>query len=127
MQKYLLFIGLKDVETEKIPMSRYRNKIHEKYKNAYITSLNDEILNNTLNEKLNFMVYKWYKGYKKNIYDDGDYRKLITDSDFNFKLYIEFSYNEVKLYKDVKDLYPMENIKDSDKVIVEYFKIIERF
>ena len=35
VQKYLLFIGMKDLEKQKVPVSRYRNKIHSKViKNA---------------------------------------------------------------------------------------------
>lgn len=125
LQKYLLFIGLKDIETNKVPVSRYRNKLHEKYKNAYIISLNNEILNNILNGKINFIIYKWYSGYKENKYKKKEYQCLITDKDYNFKLFIEYSYDELKLYKDIKDLYPMDNVNESDKVIIRYFNIIE--
>ena len=127
LQKYLLFIGLKDIENNKIPVSRYRNKLHEKYKNAYITSINDEILNNILNCKINFMIYKLNDFYKERTFKKGEYQRLITDNDFNFKLFIEYTHDEVKLFKDIKDLYPMNNFNDSDKVIVEYFNIIERY
>lgn len=127
LQKYLLFIGLKDVETEKIPISRYRNKLHEKYKNAYTNSLEDKILNNILNGKINFTIKKWYKEYQERSYETEDYCRLITDNDYNIKLYIKYTNDEVRLYKDFKDIYPMAGINDSDKVIVEYFKILERF
>ncbi len=127
LQKYLLFIGLKDIESNKVPVSRYRNKLHEKYKNAYIISLNDEILNNILNAKMNFIANKWYSDYKENKYKKKEYQCLITDKDYNFKLFIEFNYDELKLYKDIKDLNHIDNINDFDKVIVRYFNIIERF
>ena len=127
LQKYLLFIGLKDVETEKIPISRYRNKLHEKYKNAYIISLTSELLNNILNGKINFIVYKWYNGYKENKYGKNEYQCLITDKEYNFKLFIEYTYTEIKLYKNIKDLYHIDNINDTNKVIVKYFHIIERY
>lgn len=127
LQKYLLFIGLKDVDTNKIPVSRYRNKLHEKYKNAYITPLNDDILNNIINGKINFTICKWYKIYRETTYNKEECQRLITDYNYNFKLFIEYTHDEVKLYKDIKDLYPMNNINDSDKVIVEYFKILEKY
>lgn len=127
LQKYLLFIGLKDVETNKVPISRYRNKLHEKYKNAYIISLNSELLNDILNGKINFIVYKWYSDYKENKYGKNEYQCLITDKEYNFKLFIEYTYTEIKLYKDIKYLYHMDNINDTNKIIVKYFHIIEKY
>lgn len=40
---------------------------------------------------------------------------------------VEFTYKEVKLYKDIKNVYKRDDLKDNDKVIVNYFKILEIF
>ena len=43
-------------------------------------------------------------------------------------MFIEFTSEEIKLYKDIKNLCDdNNNFKDEDKVIVRYFKIIELF
>ena len=42
-------------------------------------------------------------------------------------MFIEFTHEEVKPYKDIKKLYRNTNLKDGDKVIVVYFKILEIF
>ena len=55
------------------------------------------------------------------------YQELITDKDYNFKLFIEYTYDEIKLYKDIKDIYHVDNLNDCDKVIVRYFKILDKF
>ena len=127
LQKYLLFIGLKDINSNKITVTRYRNKLHEKYKNAHIIYLDDNILNNILNDKINFLIFKCYDIYEPKTYTKGEYQELITDKDYNFKLFIEYTYDEIKLYKDIKDIYHVDNLNDCDKVIVRYFKILDKF
>ncbi len=49
------------------------------------------------------------------------------DKDENFKMFIEFTHEEVKFYKDVKKIYKREDLKDDDKLIIYHFKIIEVF
>lgn len=127
VQKYLLFIGLKDAKTIKIPKNRYQNKIQEKYAKAIIYKFNDTTLKKVLNGQLNFKVIKWYKEAKLKTYKDGEFQALIVDKNDNFKLFIEFTNEEVKKYKDIKKLYPNKEFKDNTKVIVMYFKILETF
>lgn len=127
LQKYLLFIGLKDIEASEVPTSRYNNPTHEKYKNAYISTLSNTILNNILNNNLNFIVFSYYDNFQETTYKPKEYQTLITDEDYNFKLFIEYTHDEVKTYQEIKDLYPKDNIANNDKVIVRYFKIIEKY
>ena len=128
VQKYLLFIGLKDVETEKIPVSRYRNKIHKKYENACIYRFSDETLKNVLNGKRNFRVIDWYPEYSGDkVYQSKEYQALIVDKEDNFKLFVEFTKEEAKEYKDIKQVCKLDNLKDEDKIIVFTFKILERY
>lgn len=127
VQKYLLFIGLKDVKEEKIPNSRYQNEKYEKYKNAFIWSFDDSIIENMINGKLNFTVKKYYDSFKSQEFKSGEYQVLITNKEYDFKLFIENIYDDVKLYKDIKNIYKINNLVNDDKVIVTYFKILEYF
>lgn len=128
VQKYLLFIGMKDLETWKAPVSRYRNKIHSKYESAYIYTFSDKTLELIMSGKRDFRVIDWYpefRGCKK--YKPKQYQALIVDKEDNFKLFIEFTYEEVKYFKDIKNLCNSDDLKDDDKVILIHFKILETF
>ena len=128
VQKYLLFIKMKDLETIKSPASRYRNKKHSKYESAFIYKLDDEAIKNIINGKRNFKVNEWYPEYSGNeIFKPKSYQALIVDKEDNFKLFVEFTKRESKNYKDIKDVCTIENLKDNDKLIVTYFKILEMF
>ena len=126
VQKYLLFIGLKDIEeTKKIPVSRYRNKNQEKYGNLGIYHVNNSILKQMVTKKLNFMVFKWFSDYSKNFFIDN--KVLIADGEDNIKLLIKFTKEETKLYKEIKDKYKSNNFKDNEKIIIRYFEILKEF
>lgn len=128
VQKYLLFIGMKDLETSKEPVSRYRNKIHSKYENACIYKFNDETINNILNGKRDFRAIDWYPEYSCNkTYKPKEYQTLIVDKEDNFKMCVEFTYEEVNHYKNIKNVYKRDDLKDNDRVIVNHFKILEIF
>lgn len=128
VQKYLLFIGMKDLETRKAPADRYKNKIHSKYENAYIYKFNDEALKNINDGIRNFRVIEWFPEYSGDIkFKPKEYQALIVDKEDNFKMFVEFTMREVKDYKDIKDVCTIEKLKDEDKVIVTYFKILETF
>lgn len=128
VQKYLLFIGMKDLETLETPVTRYRNKMHSKYENALIFSFDDFTLNKVLNGERNFRVIDWYQRFKEpKTFKPKEYQALIVDKKDNFRMFIEFTHEEVKPYKDIKKLYRNTNLKDDDKLIVVYFKILEIF
>ena len=128
VQKYLLFIGLKDEEDNKIKVSRYRNKLQKKYENVMIYKFNNEVLQNIINGKNNFRVINWYPEYSgEKIYKSHEYQALLVDEEDNFKALVEFTYEEVKKYIDIKDNYKNPELKDDDKVIVCYFKLLEKF
>ena len=128
VQKYLLFIGMKDLEDKKAPVSRYRNKIQSKYENALIYMFRDEVLDFIMSGKRDFRAIDWYPSYSgEKKYKPKEYQALIVDKEDNFKLFVEFTYEEVKQYKDIKDLYKREDLKDDDKLIVNHFKILEVF
>ncbi len=128
VQKYLLFIGMQDVKTRKTPIGRYRNKRHSKYENALIYKYSNFNLEKKLNGECDFRVIKWYPEYKEpRTYKPGEYRALLTDEEDNFKMFVEFTQEEVKLYKDIKKVCQKKDINDNDKVILVHFKILEKF
>ena len=121
-----MFIGLKDIgETRKIPVSRYRNKNQEKYANLRIYRVNNSILEQMVAKKLNFMAFEWFSGHSNEFFIDK--KCLIADEEDNIKLFIEFTSEKTKLYKEIKNVYPKKNFKDDDKVSIEYFKILKEF
>lgn len=126
VQKYLLLIGIKDFKSDKIPSTRYRNKLHSKYCNALISRFNDKIIEEIINEKREYLVTKWYPDYSTKEYSSGESQLLITDKDYNFKLFIEFTKSEVKKYQDIKSICK-EDLSNDDNIIIDYFKIIEIF
>ncbi len=129
VQKYLLFIGMKDLGDKKAPVSRYRNKIHSKYESAYIYTFSDKTLELVMSGKRDFRVIDWYpefRGCRK--YKPKQYQALIVDKDDNFKLFVEFTYDEVKTCKEIRNLLcNSDDLKDDDKLIVIHFKILEVF
>lgn len=122
VQKYLLFIGVKDLETPNVSNDRFKNGLHAKYADASIWTWDSNVVEEVLNNKLNYIVINWDEEYefKSN-------RALIRDSNYDFKLFIETTHSEIKVYKDIKEKFFAKNIKDDDKVIIEYFKILNIF
>lgn len=42
-------------------------------------------------------------------------------------MFVEYTYEEVKTYKEIKDIIKRDELKDNDKLIVIHFKILEVF
>lgn len=126
VQKYLLFLEIKDLESPKVKVDRYRNKRQKKYGYSYIYSFSNESIQDFLGDKRNFYVRDYYEGFKEEKYKK-DFFALFVDKEDNFKLYVEITSKEEKLYKDIKDNFKDDNLHDDDKVIVTYFKVLEKF
>lgn len=126
VQKYLLFLGLKDLDSRKVKVERYRNKRQKKYCDAYIYSFSDESLSDFLSGKRDFYVRDYYEGFTDRIYEHDSFA-LFIDREDNFKMYVEILRKEEKFYKDIKKKFHDDNLADDDKVIVVYFKILEKF
>lgn len=126
VQKYLLFIGMRDLEKSKPSVTRYRNKLQKKYGKAFIHSFKDESLNDFLSGKRDFVVRVWYDSFTPSVYDE-DEVCLFTDLEDNFKMYIRYTFSEEKTYKEIKDIFKDERFKDNDKVILRHFEILEKF
>lgn len=128
VQKYLLLIGMKDLEVGEVSNSRFQNKIHAKYENVFIYRFSDDALKDILNGKRNFRVINWYPQYVGDkTFKPKEYQALITDQEDNFKMFVEFTHEEVKHYRDIKNLYKNNDLKDDDLVILCHFKILESF
>lgn len=123
VQKYLLFIGLKDIN-EKRSVLRYRNKVYKKYGNSFVHKYSCDTINDFISGKRNFNVMEWYEGYKNYFHE---FNALIIDENNDFKLYVKYTKQELKKYKDIKEYFINENFKDDDNVIVTYFEIIDIF
>ena len=121
VQNYLLLIKIEDSKQ----LNRYQNKLHTKYSNSFIYSLNDNILNKILTNQINYLATKCPLNYEINL--KNKQQALITDKLDNFKLFIEFTSEEIKLYREIKSNYLINNLNDTDKVLIKYFKILEKF
>ena len=130
VQKYLLFIDLKDLNSDRTSIKRYRNKRQKTYGNAYIRTYDDKAIRDFLTGKRNFIViipdniniYDQYKDYPNH-----NKKELVVDKKDNFKIFIEYTHQEIKTYQEIKNVYINEKLDDNTKIVVEYFKILERF
>lgn len=128
VQKYLLFIGMKDLKIQRNSNNRFKNKKYSKYKNAVVYRLSNDVLCKVINKEIDFKIMKWYSEYSGNkTYKPKEYQALIVDEEYNFIMLVEFTYEELKLYKDIKSIYKRDDFKDEDKVIISHFKILEFF
>ena len=128
IKKYLLFIGLKDRDPfKKAPISRYYNKKVDKYADCCIYTLGPNNKKNIMSGKQDFITWDYYKDFKPKIYEPKEYRALLVDREDNFLYLVEFINSEVVKYKDIKNLIKIKNKKDKSKVILQHFKIIEKY
>lgn len=126
VQNYLLLIGLKDIEDYKAPVSRYRNKLRKKYENAYIRKYENDYLKMVLSGEINFDFCSYNKYVEIKNYKPKENVALIVDEEGNFRLFVEYTKSEIKNYESIKKYYKAD-LKDDDKIIVNYFKILEKF
>ncbi len=127
VKKYLLFIGLKDKDSFKTKVARFRNKKQKKFEHAFIYKFTNKEINSIIKGK-NYLVYEYLDFYKENkTYQKGEYQALITDEEDNFKLFIEFTHENVQNYYTVKKVYHNSKLKDNDKILIRYFKVLEKY
>lgn len=126
LQKYLLFLGVKDREYDEKRNKRCFNKRRKKYERAFIRKCSEKLIKPILDGNLNYDIYEYKEGLELRNYNKGEARALVTNEDGDFIFSIEFGKSEIKEYKDVKKYYKRD-LKDNDKVIVNYFKVLERF
>ena len=128
VQQYLLFMGMKDVTELHPKVSRYRNERYEKYKNAIVHHLSTKHVEDIINKKLNYVVKILYPGYEKFMKEDfTHFTALVRDDNEKFRMLVEYTNEEIKKYKDVKDVYNIPELKDNDKVLVTYLEVKEVF
>ena len=127
VQKYLLFLGMKDIEAYQITQDRYKNVLQHKYNKAYIYEYSKETIEDFKNYKRNFIVNEYNERYHAEGEKPVDYYALITDELSNFKLYVHFSMRKIVDYKSIKDVYQDNTLKDEDRVVITYFDILDTF
>lgn len=119
---------MKDKDKMKAPIKRYQDKLQKKYENAWIHHYSKEAIKYILEKKRNFRVQDYYPEYQKaEKYKSGEYQALIADENDDFIMFVEYTHEEVKKFKEVKEVCKKDGIKDDDRVIVTYFKILEVF
>ncbi len=130
VQKYLQFIGLKDVKSYKQNNDRFQNEKQTKYGSAFLHTYENKTIEDFISGKRNFVVIipsdiKFYKDYEE--FPNHDYTELMQDKEYNIRLFVEYTHRAVITYKEIKKVYKSSELKDDDKLVVMYFKIIEIF
>jgi len=130
VQKYLLFLGVKDLDSRKPGVKRYRNAKQRKYGTANVLSYEDKTIEDFLSGKRNFIVIiphdiEIYDDYED--YSNQNRKELIADKEDNIKMFIEYTHGEIKQYSDIKMFYTNNSLKDSDKIFIMFFKTLEIF
>ena len=128
VQKYLLFIGLTDLNKPNYSAKRYQNKRQKKYGMAYINFFPKKSIDDFIKGKRDFVVIKDnIKIYEQVKFDPSVKQiELIADEDGNNRLFIEYTGFKIVRYKDIKINYKSDELKDNDKVVIKYFKILEK-
>lgn len=127
LKSYLLFIGLSDVGDNN-SVSRYRNKLEKKYRNAIILQVDNREINSIIKGKRTFFATKKTKINKTpRKFENGELQYLVIDNKYNFRLLIEYVEKKKQKYKEIKKQVKVSNTKDDDDVIVNYFKVLEIF
>lgn len=128
VKNYLLFIGMKDIIDGKRPVSRYRNKLYAKYKNARLyTFLKSDILALVQNHRTYRVVGLAKETTEDEIYNPEEHQALVIGKKGKVKAFIEFTSRKVVSYATIKADYPSKKYKDEDLVIVESYNILEIF
>lgn len=125
LKNYLLLVGLTDIP-DTVKISRYRNKLVKKYQNAIIIKLTNREINDIIKGKRVFFAVKknrYNKDLKK--YSKGELQYLIVDEKNNFRLLIEYVEKKKQQYSEIKKQVRVSKTKDTDDMMVHYFKIIE--
>lgn len=126
LQNYLLLMGVKDLKYNERRTTRCRNARRKKYEKAFIRKYPDELVKAILDGEVNYVAYPYKEGYELKNYKRGESRALVMNSNEKYVFALEFGKSELKDYREVKKYYKLD-LKDDDKVIVNYFKILEKF
>lgn len=71
------------------------------------------------------MIFGWFPTHDKAALIEK--QALVSDMEDNIRLLIKFTNEEIKLYKEIKDVYQNKEFKDDEKVIIAHFKILKEF
>ncbi len=130
VKKYLLFIGLKDIKKFKVPVNRFRNSNQKKYGVAAIRTYSNTTITDFIKGIRNFTVtiphdISFYKSFIE--FPNHDNQELVVNLEGDFKIFIEYTHEEIKTYQEIKHCYKNVELEDDTKVLVRYFKILEIF
>lgn len=121
VQKYLLFIGLKDVTKRRPGVSRYRNKIHSKLWYQHARICDDKVVNKYISGKLDYILTNNSYFYEKNK------KVIIVDKQGNIRLLVKLVKMECKKYSEIGLKIKNIQLKNDDEVYLVFFEIIEKF
>ena len=71
------------------------------------------------------MIFGWFPTHDKTALIEK--QALVSEMEDNIRLLIKFTNEEIKLYKEIKDVYQNKEFKDDEKVIIAHFKILKEF
>ena len=127
LKNYFLLVGLTDLP-DNVRVGRFRNKLVKKYQNSIIITLENRYINDIIKGKCVFFAVKKNKDNKElKKYSKGELQYLVMDKKNNFRLLIEYTERKKQKYQDIKKYLKINKTKDTDDVMVSYFKVLEIF
>ena len=108
IQRYLLFIGLKDDLSIRKSYARYKNKKALKYANSSICKFSNEEIDLIIKGQ-NYIIIDYYEGAKNFEFKEGFNHSLVLDENLEFRLFIERINDEI--CEDENSKYIKENFK----------------
>ena len=88
---------------------------------------NNQLIESIINKERDFIVRDSNGESYSHTYEPNEFRALIVDEAYNFRLFVEFTKVDALEYKSVKDKVHSDNYNDSDKVKLMYFCVLEVF
>lgn len=108
LQKYLLFIGMKDILDLEKAETRYQNELQKKYENIRIKKFDNSFIDKILNNEINYQIIDIPNNYSS--LNKTGYKVLVIDENFEFKLLIKYKKEEIV----------------NNKLLL-YFKVLENY
>ena len=128
VQKYLLFLGLKDDLDNSKDNKRYQNERYAKYKWKPIYTLSDEAIDDVINGKRDYLLREYSPRWsEQETYESKEKIALIRNDDGDFRVSVEIIKNEIKDGNEYETEMNKREFKIKDKVVVKTIKLLEIF
>ncbi len=128
VQKYLLFLGVKDKLDNTKDNKRYQNKRYKKYGRKPIYTLTEKALDDLLNNKRDFIICVYNPNWtEEKTYKPGEKTALARNEDGDFRFSFEVLRSEVQDADKYKKYIINDDIVNEGKVLIEYVKLLEIF